>query len=529
MSRINQKRTRPLFVKKSHKNWMGGESYKIGSPIYNLRLAASSCFFGEPMYYHQDKDKPATARFTCSTSKSVLDGKKLEQLREKLGAIDPQEWRSLSPKALMEQAIDKALEADAEGTLQEAVRLRNEDYIRTTPQVILVRAANNKKLKGTGLVRKFAPDIIKRADELSVCLAYQLSTFGKPVPNSLKRALSDCIGRFDEYQLAKYRQEARDVKLVDVVNLVHPTKNASVGKLVKGELKTTDTTWEAIRSAGGSWEKAIDVMGHMALLRNLRNLGENGVDEKLYLDKLVEGAKTGKQLPFRYYSAYKACEGKVKPQVLDAIEQCLEISLEETPKFSGRTVSLCDNSGSAQGATTSELGSMKISEIANLTGVITGKVSDEGWVGVFGDRLTAIPVRKKSSVFDTLKECSKAAQTIGQGTENGIWLFFKDAIRSKEHWDNIFVYSDMQAGHGGLYGTNPGDYHAFLWHKTNHIDVASLVMEYRNKVNPNVNVFLVQVAGYQDTIVPEFYKKTYILGGWGDGILKFAHNMTLDK
>jgi hypothetical protein len=40
-----------------------------------------------------------------------------------------------------------------------------------------------------------------------------------------------------------------------------------------------------------------------------------------------------------------------------------------------------------------------------------------------------------------------------------------------------------------------------------------------------VNVFLVQIAGYQDTIVPEFYKRIYILGGWGPGLLSFASSM----
>jgi len=36
---------------------------------------------------------------------------------------------------------------------------------------------------------------------------------------------------------------------------------------------------------------------------------------------------------------------------------------------------------------------------------------------------------------------------------------------------------------------------------------------------------LVQVAGSLDTIMLEFYNKTYILGGWNDGILRFAAEM----
>jgi hypothetical protein len=45
-------------------------------------------------------------------------------------------------------------------------------------------------------------------------------------------------------------------------------------------------------------------------------------------------------------------------------------------------------------------------------------------------------------------------------------------------------------------------------------------------VNPQVKVFLVQIAGYKDTLVPEFYERTYILGGWGEGLLRFAEAMS---
>ena len=100
------------------------------------------------------------------------------------------------------------------------------------------------------------------------------------------------------------------------------------------------------------------------------------------------------------------------------------------------------------------------------------------------------------------------------------------AIRKREHWDTVFVFSDMQAGHGGLYGTNANAYKDYRWGgKSNYIDVPRLIARYRQKVNPQVNVFLVQVAGYQDTIIPEFYERTYILGGWSDGLLRFAAAM----
>ncbi len=519
------KKAKPAKV---HLNWMGGNSFDISDPFLRLRLAASTCFFGEPQYYHDDDDN--TARRVQYPS--LLSSGQLDDLRETLQAIDPQEWRGMNPQQLMESAIDAALEADPEKTLQEAVRLRNEEHIRTTPQVILVRAANHKKVKGTGLVRKYAKQIMTRADEPSVCMAYQLAIYGKdkPIPNSLKRACADVLESCNEYNLAKYRMEDRVVKTVDVMNLVHP-KSKAIEKLSKGELKTTDKTWEAMVSGKGStkenWTKALEVMGHMALLRNVRNLLKNGVEPKLFIKQLVEGAEEGKQLPFRYYSAYQAVAEAIRPvpgAIQDAIETCLMRSLKNLPEFPGKTMSLSDNSGSARGATTSKMGTMAVATIGNLTGVLAGMRSDEGYLGIFGDDLDVLTIRKNSSVFDQLDKAEKAASKMGGDTENGIWLFWDKAIKQKEHWDNVFVFSDMQAGHGGLYGVNPKDYQQYMIND-NHIDVAKLVSVYRDRVNPDVNVFLVQIDGYQDTLIPEFYTRTYILGGWGEGLLRFAAEM----
>jgi hypothetical protein len=497
-----------------HLNFMGGNSWDISNPITKLRIAASSCFFGEPKYYTETKEKTVSYDPYISNS---------------LGLVGDKDWSGKSSQQIMELAIDAALDFDPELTLIEAARLRNEDHIRTTPQVILVRAAHHNKVKGTGLVRKWAKQIIKRADEPSVGLAYHKFVYKSPIPNSLKKAWKESLEGFSEYQLAKYRMENKNVKTVDVMNICHP-KSEAISKLAKGKLKTTGETWEAILSKNGasksSWKTAIPKMGHMALLRNLRNFNDHSVKEDLYIDKLVSTAEKGEQLPFRYVSAYFSNQNS-SARVKDAIEECLMISLGNLPKFSGNVMSLCDNSGSAQTATTSSMGTMKVSTIANLTGLITSKVSDNGTIGAFGDKLKTMQVRKGTSIFDDLEKFEKeCVNDIGQSTENGIWLFWDKAIKNKEHWDHVFIYSDMQAGHGGLYGINKDNYKDFLWKGSRNIDVPKLISKYRSEVNKDVKVYLVQVAGYTDTIVPEWYDKTYILGGWGDGLLRFADAMS---
>lgn len=514
--------------KNEHLNWMGGLSFDITNPLTKLQIAASSCFFGEPMYYHREQKKNKNYK---TFNRSYLSDTQLSYLRETLNAMDPKEWRDLSPDALMVDAIDKALDFNAEATLDFAVKLRRELKFRVTPQVIMVRAALHPKVKGTNLISSRAPLVLKRLDEVCTQYAYYLSLGrGHTPPKNLKRAWAGRIESASGYELAKYRLEGHDVNLFDVVNISRPRggdRNPSIDLLMKGQLKLGEDhqTWESIRSSGGSWIDASEVMGHMALLRNLRNLEQNAALSDALLEKLKNGVRGGEQLPFRYYSAYRALQDAgAGPKVLDAVSQCLEIALENLPAFKGRTMCLVDNSGSAHGTLTSSMGSVTVSTIGNLMGVITGKISDEGYVGVFGDKLDVLPVTKTSSTFDLLDKVEQRGKNIGGGTENGIWLFFDNALKKKEHWDNIFVYSDMQAGHGGLYGKNSNEYKDFVWN-SRYIDVAKLISEYRKKVNANVNVVLVQTAGYQDSLVPEFYDRTYILGGWSERIIEFAHNM----
>ena len=72
----------------------------------------------------------------------------------------------------------------------------------------------------------------------------------------------------------------------------------------------------------------------------------------------------------------------------------------------------------------------------------------------------------------------------------------------------------MQAGTGGLYGENARDYLKYQWKDGRHIDVLALVNYYRKTVNPKVNVFSVQVAGYNNSVLPENLYRGALLAGW---------------
>jgi hypothetical protein len=188
------------------------------------------------------------------------------------------------------------------------------------------------------------------------------------------------------------------------------------------------------------------------------------------------------------------------------------------PKLEGRTMCLSDNSGSSWGALNSEYGTVKVAEIANLSSLITAMQSDEGEIGVFGDKLVTEPVSKRNGLLKQHKHVNEIEgknRRVGGGTENGIWIFWNEAIKNRTHYDNVFIYSDMQAGHGGLYGVNPREYSEFIHGRSgSHIDVLKLVTKYRQTVNPKVNVFTIQVAGYDNSVLPENLYRGAILAGW---------------
>ena len=200
MAKLNKTETKPTYEKTSHKNYMGGDSWNLSDPFIRLRMVAASSFFGEPKYYNED----GTINSNIFKNENELDFKDLNYIFESLGEpiFKPQDECEVTKQ--FETLIDDCLNVDVEKTLQLAVSLRNEDLIRSTPQVILVRAAMHKNAKGTGLITKYIDKICTRADEPACVLSYLISTYGKdtPIPNSLKKGLKKVLESYDTYQLS---------------------------------------------------------------------------------------------------------------------------------------------------------------------------------------------------------------------------------------------------------------------------------------------------------------------------------------
>ena len=493
-------------------NFMGGTSYEI-NPLDTLRIVAASSIFGEPQYYRDGLKAPSNLHTLSKYSIFSL------MYQSDATATD-----------IFENAIESALSYDFKGTLDLALNLRTNFFMRLNPAVIFIKASQHPSRVGfnesnPGYMKSIGKAISLRPDDLTNQFEYYMYKNGdkKGLSSMVKRTWAERLGEFSRYQLNKYKGK----RLIDLVRISH-AKGEDINELMSTgtlKVKESEKTWETLRSEGKTWKEITDtiLIPHMALLRNLRGIFTEVEDRTItarILAQLKSGVETGKQFPFRYWSAFKAIQGSDihhKQLVSDTLEECLDISVSNMPKLKGKTACLSDNSGSAWGDFNSEYGTVTVAEIANLSSLITALQSDEGIVGVFGDELSLKGVSKRNGILTQLEETSKRGREQGGGTENGIWIFWDDAIKNKIHYDNVFIYSDMQAGHGGLYGhsnTVGASPYGHGGKGSIHVDVLAMVQEYRRTVNPKVNVFCVQVAGYNNSVLPENLYRGAILTGW---------------
>lgn len=496
-------------------NFMGGKSFKL-NPIDTLKMVAASSIFGEPAYYR--------------------DG-----IKEKNNNYNPHYIPIFNIKKektsnFMERIIDEALDYNFKETLELAITLRLSYNMRLNPQIIMVRASIHPKRveftsQNEGEFNRINSLVMRRADEPASQAAYYIYLNGgkSKIPNILKRSWAKKLESLNKYQVNKYKNH--EIGMIDTVRLCHANSPVLSELMKTGKVSVEDDTktWENLRSEGLSWVEILNTIKipHMALLRNLRGIFTEINNEDLakdILNYLKSGVLVSKQFPFRYKSAYNAVEKSninFKSLVLKTLEECMDISLDNMPKLKGKTICLSDNSGSAWGTFNSEYGSQTVANIGNLSSVITAKNSEDGYVGVFGDKLEITNINKRNGVLSDAKHVDLLGSKVGEATENGLWLFFKDAINNKVHWDNVFIYSDMQAGRGQLYGKNKSEYIDYSCNG-HYIDLHKLIDKYKSEVNPKLNVYAIQTAGYDNIVIPEYYHRLTVLTGWTGKELLFA-------
>lgn len=411
-----------------------------------------------------------------------------------------------------------------------AVYARTKFGMRSVTHVTAAQLA--KAVKGQSWTKDFFNKVIYRPDDMMEILAYYKNVVKGPVPNSLKKGFAKAIGRFNEYQLAKYKKTNSEFSLVDVVNLVHPKANPFLTKLIKGELGPAET-WEtkltqvgqqaselegtdaekqeALEALKGeAWANLVkeNKLGYFALLRNLRNILENApetIDEVCKALVNREAIKKSLVLPFRYSTAFKVIQGLEHDKarkVLAALSEALEISLDNVPNFDGKTLVVVDGSGSMQGGGFYGHRGPTDSPIeiaATFAAALYKKTNaDLMWFAEDARYLNLNPTDSMMTIRENIIK-----STNGGGTN-----FHSIFNKANKAYDRVIILSDMQ----GWIGYNNPEAQFKL---------------YKKSYNTDPYVYSWDLQGYGTSQFPE--RKVFCLSGFSDKVFNTMALLESDR
>lgn len=328
-----------------------------------------------------------------------------------------------------------------------AIEAREKMKLRHVPLFVVRQMAKLPTHKG--LVGDVLPRIIKRADELAEFLAIYWKEGKQPISKQVKKGLATAFTKFDEYSLAKYNRD-NAIKLRDVLFLTHAkpkdqTQEALWKKLVDDTLAIPDT-WEVELSASkdkkASWERLLTDkrLFALALIRNLRNMEQAGVDRNLIKDAL-KNTNPEWVLPYRFISAAKHAPG-YEPELEEAMFKCLA----SKGKLPGKTVLIIDVSGSMGGMLSGKSEMNRMGAAASIA-ILAREMCDDvriyataGNDGTMIHKTALVPARRGFALSDAVLE---QARNLGGG---GIFLtqVMDYTLAHEKNADRVIVFTDEQ-------------------------------------------------------------------------------------
>jgi len=279
---------------------------------------------------------------------------------------------------------------------------------------------------------------IQRADEITEFMAMYWADGRTPIAKQVKLGLEQAFRKFDAYQLAKYDRD-RAVKLADVMRMVRPkpvdeAQRQLWGQLLAGTLPAPDT-WEVALSGGADKRATFErlliegKLGYLALLRNLRNMADSGVDPELVKRAILERRGADRVLPFRFVAAARAC-----PRFEMQLDAALQHNIVAMPRLPGRTVVLVDVSGSMFQPLSAKSDLQRVDAAAALASVIH---AEDLRVFTFSDSLIEVPPRRGMAGVDAVLRSQRRG-----GTDLGGSVWY---INAQVPHDRLIVITDEQS------------------------------------------------------------------------------------
>ena len=359
------------------------------------------------------------------------------------------------------------LQGDQDFLVGLAAYAREKMYLRTTPTML---TAELFACGHEGLAAKAAERVWVRGDEHLEALSY-FKSMGYKRTKALLRAVAKRLKGMDEYSMTKYASGRKSYSQRDAIRVSHPVPSNKMqsalfkymvhgwNKLDEAEqallphiakLKAGGTqSWEQHISKEGStketWTEAVEKMGYMALLRNLRNLVEKDVGPEVLravASKLTnpELVARSKQLPYRFLSAYRALPANTPQALFDAVAAAADLAVDNVPDLEGETLVLVDCSGSMTFSNVSGKSKMSLADAARCLGAILVRRGNCALWG-FGTLPVRITAPSGNSVMATIAGMQGVSRHTGHGTMIGLAL--ETAL--DERFNRVIVLTDMQS------------------------------------------------------------------------------------
>lgn len=352
--------------------------------------------------------------------------------------------------AISERIADLVPKVAPELVALMAIEAREQMKLRHMPLFLvreMARHATHRPFVAATLAK-----VIQRADELTEFVALYWKNGKQPLANSVKEGLARAFGKFDEYALAKYDRDGA-IKLRDVLRLVHPMpKDQAQSELwkraVAGELATPDT-WEVELSRNDGvdkktkWTRLLSEkkLGALALLRNLRNMEQAGVERSMIRDAIAQSS-VYRVLPFRFIAA-----AKYAPHLNDVLENKFFQTAGED-KLPGKTVILVDVSGSMYGARISGKSEMERADAACGVAMVGREMCEDVEVYTFSTNLVAVPNSRGFGMARAIVNSQSHGGTYLRGA--------MEALNNTTQYDRIIVITDEQSHDGNIDPTGRG-------------------------------------------------------------------------
>lgn len=400
-------------------------------------------------------------------------------------------------ETISNQIVETCKHVTGDFIVELAQKVHSEGKLRHIPLFLIVQALKKKAKCATVIA-----DVCNRPDQMTELLALYWKEGKKPIPAQLKKGLGYAFKRFDEYQLAKYNRPGI-IKLRDILRLIHPKpmhrdQEKLWHRLMNDELKTPDT-WETNLSAGADKKETFSrllserKMGSLAVLRNVRNMYDAGVDKQSVKYALLSNSR--KLLPFQFIAAARAC-----PQWEDIIDESLQkMSFEQFPDNANqKTVIFVDVSYSMQDKLSKKGITTRMDAATGLSIILREATQDPEFYS-FSNELRLVPSRHGMALGEALVKSQSNSSTnlLGALTQ------YVHANMGKEQPYRVIVITDEQI--------SPNTSGAYFRTQANRLDVISKF--------PGAFKYIINVGTYENGI--KNGGSWHVINGFSENVIDY--------